>query len=169
MPIVDGPDAELVRRALARPGLRDELLDLGVRDVTGFGASQVYVPDERESYVRELIDQAFANETPTTRRRRPRHREPDELLTETVLACGAKVEERLAAMKRLGPGRRVPQELTQEAIALDFGFSRDRVRQIEALIEVGWPLGKSHPDFSPKREYVMLPSVDEATSLLASG
>jgi hypothetical protein len=70
--VADDLDPVRVLRAIARPGLGDELRALGVVDMSGFGDAEVYVPPEHESYVRELIDQAFGRETPTTRRRRHR-------------------------------------------------------------------------------------------------
>ena len=52
-------------------------------------------------------------------------------------------------------GVSAPSTLTYEAIAMKAGFlgetgrpNRDRVKQIEALMGLGWPLRKSHPDFS---------------------
>jgi hypothetical protein len=58
----DGLSPERVIRALARPGLGDELHALGVRDLSTFGGPDVYIPPQRESWVRQLIDQEFANE-----------------------------------------------------------------------------------------------------------
>lgn len=68
----EGLSPERVIRALARPGLGDELEALGVRNMSTFGGADVYIPSEHESYVRDLIDQAFPNQAPTTRRRRRR-------------------------------------------------------------------------------------------------
>jgi hypothetical protein len=56
----DGLSPERVIRALARPGLGDELDALGVRDLSGFGPAEVYIPPEHESWVRELIDEGLA-------------------------------------------------------------------------------------------------------------
>jgi hypothetical protein len=53
-------DPVLVLRALARPGVGDELHRLGVRDLSTFGGEDVYVPPKHKSWVRELVEQALA-------------------------------------------------------------------------------------------------------------
>lgn len=60
----------------------------------------------------------------------------------------------------------MPHELTLEGIAGDVGLNRERVRQVEQLLRLGWPLQKRHPDFSAEDGYVRLPSVDKAASEL---
>jgi hypothetical protein len=70
--MADELDPVRVLRALARPGLGDELHALGVRDLSSFGGADVYVPPQHEVYVRGLIDQAFPEPTLVTKRRRRR-------------------------------------------------------------------------------------------------
>jgi hypothetical protein len=108
------------------------------------------------------LDAAPPEEHEPKRTARRRHRPPDQLLYTTVQACETKLKERRKA------GKRVPHDLTYEQIGLDVGFPRDRVRQLEGLMKKGWPLRRSHPDFSADEGYVRLPSVSEAASLLRS-
>jgi hypothetical protein len=54
--MADGLDPERVLQALARPGVGDELHALGVRDLSGFGPAEVYIPPEHVARVRELVE-----------------------------------------------------------------------------------------------------------------
>jgi hypothetical protein len=162
--MADGLSPERVIRALARPGLGDELHALGVRDMSTFGGADVYIPPEHESYIRERIDETLGPEAgvvpPPTK---TRWRQPDPLDTEAVRECEAKLRERGAAR---AAGGRVRHELTLEQIGLGVGFDRERVRHAERLMKLGWPLQKRHPDFSAEPGFVRLPSVDKAASEL---
>jgi hypothetical protein len=162
--VIEGLTPARVLRALARPGIGDELHALGVRDVSGFPDPEVLWPPENEPRIRELVDEALGPEAgvvpPFTK---TRWRQPDPLETEAVKECEAKLRERAAA--RAGGGR-VPHELTLEQIGLSVGFDRERVRHAEQLMKLGWPLQKRHPDFSAEDGYVRLPNVDKAASEL---
>jgi hypothetical protein len=65
--------------------------------------------------------------------------------------------------------QKMPSHLTQEKIAIAIGepFNRLRVRQGEQLLRLGWPLLRSHPDFSTFGA-VHWPNPQEAASILAS-
>ena len=92
-----------------------------------------------------------------------RKREPDRLEVQTVTACEAKLRERAAV---LTAGERAPHELTLEGIGEAVGLNRERVRHIEQLLRLGWPLQKRHPEVSAEDGYVRLPSVDKAAAAL---
>lgn len=94
-----------------------------------------------------------------------RVREPGPVPISAVSACESLLRQRSAVKRR---GERPPHELTLEGIGQseDVGFNRERVRQIELLLRLGWPLQKRHPDFSASDGYVRLPSVDKAAAAL---
>jgi hypothetical protein len=50
---------EWLVRALAHPELGTELHELGVRNLSGFGPPEVYVPPGQESWIRERIAATF--------------------------------------------------------------------------------------------------------------
>jgi hypothetical protein len=159
-----GLDPERVLQAMARPGVGDELHNLGVRDLSGFGDTAVDWPPWNEARIRELVDEALGPEAgvaPAPRKKR--WRQPDPLETAAIEACEAKLRERAAAR---AAGGRVPHELTLEQIGLSVGLGRERVRHAEQLMKLGWPLQKRHPDFSAEDGNVRLPSVDKAASAL---
>lgn len=86
---------------------------------------------------------------------------------------GKRLTERRKIKQRTGGS--VPSELTYEAIAKDAGWlgtngrpNRERVKQIEALIDLDWPLRKSHPDFPAEQGFVRLPTPHQAARLLHS-
>jgi hypothetical protein len=83
-----------------------------------------------------------------------------------------------ARMKVTRPGDRARNKsLTYEAIAAyasagggnKFKVSRDRVKEIEQLMGLGWDLRKSHPDFPAETGEVRLPTPRQAARLLRSG
>jgi hypothetical protein len=96
-------------------------------------------------------------------RRRPIGRSPESLPVAKVEKAEARLKER---WKRIRPGTRASGPLTYEAIAAHSGLKRDRVTQIEDLMQVGWDLRESHPDFPAKRGYVNLPTAEKAAQLL---
>jgi hypothetical protein len=108
--MADELDPVRVLRALARPGVGDELHALGVRNLTGFGPAHVYVPPDHKSYVRELIDQAFGTETPTTSV--VHEAEGDEL---DLGGNGYTKDEIKAAVDLLDRGQLGPRSLEREA------------------------------------------------------
>jgi hypothetical protein len=119
----DGLSPERVIRALARPGLGDELRGLGVRDWSTFGGADVYVPPERESYVRELIDQAFGTETLTAR-----------AVHEGELDLGGSYSpaELAAAARAYAAGRRRIKDVERAA-----HISYRRARRVRSWLEAG--------------------------------
>lgn len=97
---------------------------------------------------------------PSSRTRR--HRPPGQLEAKLIRKC----ENELKKRKRAGRPKSGP--LTLKAIAERGGLPRTRVTQMEQLMEIGWPLLRSHPDFPADRGYVRLPSWREAALLLRS-
>jgi hypothetical protein len=92
-----------------------------------------------------------------------RHRPPDQLEAKVVRRCEAALKKRAKAGKpRTGP-------LTLDAIATRVQLPRARVTQAEQLLELGWPLLRTHPDFSADEGYVRWPSPREAALLLRLG
>ena len=80
-----------------------------------------------------------------------------------------KAEERLRQRRETVPsGGRGSGPITYEAIAKHSGLNRDRVKQLEELLGLGWPLRKSHPDSFAKPGYVRLPTSRQAAQLLRS-
>jgi hypothetical protein len=97
------------------------------------------------------------------------HRHRDEL----PLAGINEAADELAARKAVvGTGRRAPANHSYKAIAsrvskkAKFVFTKDRIKQIDDLIEAGWDVRKSHPSFSAQRGFVVLPTPREAVLLL---
>jgi hypothetical protein len=173
-----GSADEAVAIALDAPGVGNDLYARGVRDISGFSAtgSEVYVPPQHERWVYRRVaeyhgcaaqDDADAGDgravAPSPRVAKRRVREPGKLEAEIVEECETKLRQR-AAVK--GAGERVSHELTLEGIGDAVGFNRERVRHIEQLLKLGWPLQKRLPDVSAEAGYVRLPSVDKAASVL---
>ena len=136
--------------------------------------------DAHEDYRRELeaIEireklraEAIAPESPSAvSSRRPharRQRPPDLLSVETVRKCAVE----LGARQRQGKPHAGPwtlQGIAQRLKVEDPSWNRARVTQAERLLELGWPLLRSHPDFSADKGHVRWPSVSEAARLLRS-
>jgi hypothetical protein len=102
------------------------------------------------------------------RRRARRHRPPDQLAQKTVARC----EEELDRRRRAGNPRTGPLTLGGIASRLraeDPNWNRSRVRQAEQLRGVGWPLSRTHPEFSTDKGFVRWPAVQEAAQLLRLG
>lgn len=99
---------------------------------------------------------------PTERRSGPRSRPPDQLPATTVRRCEDELRKRAQA------GRPRYGSLTLMAIATRLGWPRARVTQAEALMEVGWPLLRTHPDFSADQGHVRWPTPRQAARLLRS-
>jgi hypothetical protein len=82
------------------------------------------------------------------------------------------LERVLAAERELGKRAALPdpkpRPYTYEAIADRVKLNRDRVREIEELVKLGWPLRESHPDFPADDGFVRLPTPEEAARLLHS-
>lgn len=117
---------------------------------------------------RELIHQADLERAKRElalrdRRSSRRHRPPNALSAKTVRRC----EDELA--KRRNAGNPTTGPLTLKAIAQRLGWPRPRVKQAEELVEVGWPLLRTHPDFSTPDAFVRWPTPREAAQILRSG
>jgi hypothetical protein len=95
-----------------------------------------------------------------------RRRPPNALPPEKVEELEPMLLERIAA---LDSKQKAPPHLTHEAIAIAVGepFNRQRVPQGEQLLRVGWPMSRSHPDFSTT-DAVRWPNPRDAASILAS-
>jgi hypothetical protein len=124
----------------------------------------------RELETLEILARLEKGGTPggaPVRRRARRHRPPDQLSLKTVRRCEAELARRQRARKpKTGP-------LTLEGIAKrlraeDPNWNRARVRQAEQLLQVGWPLSRTHPEFSTDEGFVRWPKVEEAARLLRS-
>jgi hypothetical protein len=94
-------------------------------------------------------------------RRQPRHRPPDRLPKTAVERC----REALGERQRLGNPR--TGRHTLDAISMRVHLPRARVTQIERLMELGWPLLRTHPDYPAEDDHVRLPSIDMARRMLA--
>jgi hypothetical protein len=57
--MADGLTPERVEQAMARPGVGDELRDLGVRDVSGFPDPEFLWPERNEARIREVVNEAL--------------------------------------------------------------------------------------------------------------
>jgi hypothetical protein len=58
------------------------------------------------------------------------------------------------------------EHVAKETVA-GIRFDRNRARQAEGLRKLGWPLVRSHPDFSPTDGFVCWPTVKKAREILA--
>jgi hypothetical protein len=112
------------------------------------------------------------NQHGSERRRSRFGRPPEELPLKGV----ERAEKLLGERRRITKGGvQPPPRLTYEAIARSAGLvtpagrpNRDRIKQFEELVELGWPLRKSHPDFPARPGFVRLPTPREAALLLRS-
>jgi hypothetical protein len=111
---------------------------------------------------------AEATSTGTPKARKPRHRP----LVGLPIAAVRELERLLAERSRAG-------RPTQEEIAFEvervgrqtvptLRFDRNRVQQAERLQSVGWPLLKSHPDFSAADGFIYWPAAKKAAEILRS-
>lgn len=93
-------------------------------------------------------------------RDRPIGRPPKPLSQSAVLDAERELRKRaaLAAEPRSGP-------LTYAAIARRVKLSRDRLRELEQLMALGWSLRESHPDFPAEHGEVRLPTPRQAARL----
>jgi hypothetical protein len=88
-----------------------------------------------------------------------RHRAPDQLPAEKVKALAGE----LAKRQREGSPHRGPLTLTQ--ISNRVGLDRHRVDQGAQLLDMGWGLLDSDPDFPPDPGYVRWPTIEKARRL----
>jgi hypothetical protein len=86
---------------------------------------------------------------------------PDPIPLEIVRALDPLLRERLAA----GKPHRGP--LTQTRIAERVGLPDWRVAQAQVLIEIGWELQRTHPEFSGVPGAVRWPTIEKAVEILA--
>ena len=96
---------------------------------------------------------------PTEPPRKPAHRIPDGIPTDTMRSVKALLEQRRAS----------PRKLTQQAIADEVGLSRPQVQRCEALHREGWDLLRSTPDFwafGANDDMVYLPNLAKARQIL---
>jgi hypothetical protein len=104
------------------------------------------------------------------RRRRQFGRPLEELPLKRVTRAESLLRER---RKLTRTGASIPRRLTYEAIASSAGLktrqgnpARDRAKQLEELLALGWSLRESHPDFPARKGFVRLPTPREAALLL---
>jgi hypothetical protein len=122
---------------------------------------QAHPKDSRDD-MRRLIEnvESLHAEQVGADNRRTIGRPPAEVPLRNVLKAEEKLKQRarLAAPPRTGP-------LTYSAIAKQVGLNRHRVREIEELMKIGWPLSESHPDFPADEGFVKLPTPRQAARL----
>jgi hypothetical protein len=149
-------------RVWARPECRAELEGLRV----GLTMSPTWpdVPAEDKDYIFERVAKWLGKDRPAVeepaKKPRPRHRPPTPIAKATVKSLMWELEQRKA--KPQNP------ELTQEKIAGRLELKVTRVQQAEALERVGWPLLRTHPDFSVDEGFVRWPGPRKAAQILAS-
>jgi hypothetical protein len=88
----------------------------------------------------------------------------------SVLEAERLLRARADMQRRLGTNR-LPRhlKLSYEAIATACGLPRDRVKQIERLIESDWNLRENHPQFPARAGFVNLPTEAELRRLRLHG
>jgi hypothetical protein len=92
-----------------------------------------------------------------------RHRPPALLPKSTIQKCERELGERLRRAKpRAG-------RYTLDAISRRVDLPRPRVTQMEKLMELGWPLLRTHPEYRADEDHVRLPTLDDARRLLGNG
>ena len=137
--------------------LRPELEPLGVKYLSRMGGPYIYASDQLMPHAQKRIAEVRRGDGELT------GRPLEELRTADVEKAEARLKQRMKVVPRSGRGK---GPLTYTAIAAHAKLNRDRVKEIEQLMELGWPLRESHPDFSAKRGYVKLPTPREAARLL---
>jgi predicted Zn-dependent protease len=128
--------------------------------------------DELAELRRNLVIAAVTkDEKPTSvhePKRKPRHRPLIGLPVDAV----RELEALLARRKRTGkPSQEdiaAEVERMAQKVVPKIRFDRNRVQQAEGLQAVGWPLLRSHPDFSAESEFVYWPTVQKAREILDS-
>jgi hypothetical protein len=144
--------------ALQDSPFAEELEATGARLTKVFRSDRITFTPPREQYESLFWKLVWATHAPASARRRPSYRPPDQLATKTVCEC----ERELA--KRAGAGSPKTGPLTLEAIANRIGWPRPRVRQAEQLRGIGWPLLRTHPDFSTDEGFRALADPREGRS-----
>jgi hypothetical protein len=170
--------ADLDEKAAKRPPPTEEELE-AARAEYDAAMTAVHEAAERARRVKPFSLPAEAKITPKViiERAETGHAKMGRRPTPLKLASVLKAEERLKARRKVvRPGERAPEKsLAYAAIAVHAGLrtatgkpNRDRVAEIEMLMELGWDLRKSHPDFSAEDGWVRLPTAREAARLLRS-
>jgi hypothetical protein len=130
--MADGLDPVRVLQAMARPGVGDELHDLGVRDLSGFGPPEVGWPPWNEARIRELVDEALGGAEQTSETKKPGRRKGSE-----VPIPDATVLEVLRLIVKKNARPRAIADATDGAVELSF------VNRIKAGVIVKW--AEMHP------------------------